>query len=163
MARFVCELDESDCRMRKERKEKINFVFDINCFMILVACVYLCVLFFLNSDSLRIKREKTHKRERAIHFFWSCAQESGSVYSSRYRLFFWLILYRFLLHEAHTTSITMEILRAETNEFPHLKVCIWTLSILVINKNPFIEYRWSNKWFIFIINNWWWWRSIFKC
>lgn len=67
MARFVSESDESKCRMHKERKEKINFVFDINCFMILVACVYVCILFLLNSDSLRmrIKRvgeKKAHKR-----------------------------------------------------------------------------------------------------
>jgi hypothetical protein len=79
MARFIYDLDESECSMRKERKEKINFVFDINCFMILVACVYICVLFLLNSDSL-IKRERERAREkkrikkqrergRAIHFF----------------------------------------------------------------------------------------------
>jgi hypothetical protein len=81
MARFVCELDESDCRMRKERKEKINFVFDINCFMILVACVYLCVLFFLNSDSLRIKREKTHKREREQSTFFGHARKRAGPFT----------------------------------------------------------------------------------
>ncbi len=56
-------MDESECSIRKERKEKINFVFDINCFMILVACVYICVLFLLNSDSL-IKRIKRRRRAR---------------------------------------------------------------------------------------------------
>jgi hypothetical protein len=71
MARFIYDLDESECSMRKERKEKINFVFDINCFMILVACVYICVLFLLNSDSLikenqakKRREKKAHKRER---------------------------------------------------------------------------------------------------
>ncbi|CAM4989645.1 unnamed protein product, partial [Rotaria socialis] len=39
-----------------------------------------------------------------------------------------LLLLLLLLYEAHTPGIktelrTMEILRAETNEFPHLKVC----------------------------------------
>jgi energy-converting hydrogenase Eha subunit H len=63
MACFVCELDESACSIRKERKEKINFVFDINCFMILVACVYIYVPFLLNSDSL-IKENKERERER---------------------------------------------------------------------------------------------------
>ncbi len=47
----------------KERNEKINFVFDINCFMILVACVYICVPFFLDLDSL-IKRIKRRRREK---------------------------------------------------------------------------------------------------
>jgi len=77
MARFIYELDESKCSISKERKEKINFVFDINCFMILVACVYIYVPFLLNSDSLikenkeREREKKRHKRERerAIHFF----------------------------------------------------------------------------------------------
>jgi hypothetical protein len=40
MARFISQSDESKYRMYKKAKKKINFVFNINCFMILVACVY---------------------------------------------------------------------------------------------------------------------------
>jgi hypothetical protein len=41
----------------------------------------------------------------------------------------------------------MEILRAETNEFPHLKVNILNFDFFFfINQlNILIEYRWSNK------------------
>lgn len=87
-------LDFSSRRIRtQERKEKINFVFDINCFMISGACVYLSVPFLLNSDSLIKRRRKKRRieeqereRERAIHFFGYARMRARPFV--RYRLFF---------------------------------------------------------------------------
>lgn len=64
MARFINEFDESKMSIYKKEKKKINFVFNINCFMILVACVYLSAWFILKSDSLREKKNSKKKEEK---------------------------------------------------------------------------------------------------
>jgi len=89
MARFISESDESKYRMYKKAKKKINFVFNINCFMILVACVYVVVLFYLNSDSLRQKkREKEQERkEREQSTLFSHVRKSANPFI----LFYFLI------------------------------------------------------------------------